>query len=58
MEIGTTARLPSGTVHPLLARLEGVGWLPSRWEAIDPRAQGRPVAALGASLARPAGVPF
>ena len=53
VEIGTTAGLPSGTVHPLLARLEGVGW-----EAIDPRAQGRPVAALGASLARPAGVPF
>jgi DNA-binding PadR family transcriptional regulator len=42
VEIGTAAGLPSGTVHPILARLEGVGWLTSRWEAIDPRAEGRP----------------
>jgi DNA-binding PadR family transcriptional regulator len=42
VEIGTAAGLPSGTVHPILARLEGVGWLTSRWEDIDPRAQGRP----------------
>jgi PadR family transcriptional regulator, regulatory protein PadR len=42
LEIGTAAGLPSGTVHPILARLEGVGWLISRWEEIDPRAEGRP----------------
>jgi PadR family transcriptional regulator len=42
VEIGTAAGLPSGTVHPILARLEGVGWLESRWEEIDPRAEGRP----------------
>jgi DNA-binding PadR family transcriptional regulator len=42
VEIGAAAGLPSGTVHPILARLEGVGWLTSRWEEIDPRAQGRP----------------
>jgi PadR family transcriptional regulator PadR len=42
VEIGQAAALPSGTVHPILARLEGVGWLSSRWEAIDPRAEGRP----------------
>ncbi len=42
VEIGTAAGLPSGTVHPILARLEGVGWLTSRWEEIDPRAEGRP----------------
>ena len=42
MEIGTAAGLPSGTVHPILARLKGVGWLTSRWEDIDPRAEGRP----------------
>jgi DNA-binding PadR family transcriptional regulator len=29
-------------VHPILARLEGVGWLQSRWEDIDPRTEGRP----------------
>src|SRR5262249_39765364 len=35
--------LPSGTVYPIVARLEQVGWLESRWE--DPNehvAQGRP----------------
>jgi PadR family transcriptional regulator, regulatory protein PadR len=42
VEIGTAAGLPSGTVHPILARLETVGWLESRWEEIDPRAEGRP----------------
>ncbi len=42
LEIGETAGLPSGTVHPILARLERVGWLASRWEEIDPRVEGRP----------------
>jgi DNA-binding PadR family transcriptional regulator len=42
VEIGQAAGLPSGTVHPILARLETVGWLESRWEDIDPREQGRP----------------
>jgi PadR family transcriptional regulator, regulatory protein PadR len=42
VEIGAAAGLPSGTVHPILARLEGVGWLTSRWEDIDPRVEGRP----------------
>ena|SRR5687768_18429589 len=42
LEIGELAELRSGTVHPILARLEGVGWLQSRWEAIDPQVEGRP----------------
>src|SRR5690348_16610770 len=42
VEIGEQAGLRSGTVHPILARLEGVGWLQSRWEDIDPRTEGRP----------------
>lgn len=42
VEIGGAAGLPSGTVHPILARLEGLGWLESRWEDIDTRAEGRP----------------
>ncbi|WP_034800529.1 PadR family transcriptional regulator [Intrasporangium oryzae] len=41
-EIGKEAGLPSGTVHPILARLERVGWLESRWEDIDPSVEGRP----------------
>jgi PadR family transcriptional regulator, regulatory protein PadR len=60
VEIGTAAGLPSGTVHPILARLEGRGWLESRWEEIDPRVQGRPprryyrLTAAGAQSARAA----
>jgi DNA-binding PadR family transcriptional regulator len=42
VEIGAAAGLPSGTVHPILARLEGLRWLESRWEDIDSRAVGRP----------------
>jgi DNA-binding PadR family transcriptional regulator len=42
VELGELAGLRSGTVHPILARLEGVGWLQSRWEDIDPRIEGRP----------------
>ena len=42
LEIGTAAGLRSGTVHPILARLEGCGWLASRWEVVDASAEGRP----------------
>lgn len=42
VELGAAAGLPSGTVHPILARLEGVGWLESQWEDINPRTEGRP----------------
>ena len=42
LEIGDAAGLRSGTVHPILARLEGYGWLASRWEDIDASAEGRP----------------
>ena len=42
IEIGAAAGLPSGTVHPILARLEGLRWVESRWEDIDTRAEGRP----------------
>ncbi|WP_185066226.1 helix-turn-helix transcriptional regulator [Pseudonocardia eucalypti] len=42
LEICEAAGLASGTVHPILARLEVVGWLESHWEERDPRAMGRP----------------
>jgi DNA-binding PadR family transcriptional regulator len=42
LQICTEAGLASGTIHPILARLEGLGWLESRWEDTDPRAEGRP----------------
>lgn len=40
--IATAAGLATGTVHPILARLEGIGWLTSEWEQISPREAGRP----------------
>lgn len=42
LQICRMAELPSGTIHPILARLEGCGWLESRWEDIDPAKEGRP----------------
>ena len=58
LEICAKAELPSGTIHPILARLEKLGWLESSWEEIDPHEQGRPrrryykLSADGAELAR------
>lgn len=42
LQISREAKLPSGTIHPILARLERRGWVESFWEAIDPVKQGRP----------------
>src|SRR5215469_9344391 len=42
LQICTEAGLPSGTIHPILARLERLGWVESRWEDIDSHAEGRP----------------
>jgi PadR family transcriptional regulator, regulatory protein PadR len=42
LEIGVLAELASGTIHPILARLERCGWLQSRWEDLDPHQLGRP----------------
>src|SRR5690242_17935545 len=42
LELCTEAGLPSGTIHPILARLEKAGWLTSRWENVDAREEGRP----------------
>lgn len=42
LEIGREAGLRSGTIHPILARLERRGWITSEWEEIDPKTEGRP----------------
>jgi PadR family transcriptional regulator, regulatory protein PadR len=34
--------IASGTLYPILLRLESAGWFVSRWEAIDPASAGRP----------------
>lgn len=60
LEICAAAGLPSGTIHPILARLEAAGWLESFWEQIEPARQGRPrrryyrLSGNGAMLARAA----
>ncbi|WP_250037488.1 PadR family transcriptional regulator [Paractinoplanes maris] len=42
LELMQETGLPSGTLYPILARLERAGWVESRWEQIDPAAEGRP----------------
>ncbi|HEY2947271.1 MAG TPA: helix-turn-helix transcriptional regulator [Micromonosporaceae bacterium] len=34
--------LASGTLYPILVRLERAGWVESHWEDINPVAEGRP----------------
>ena len=61
LELRDETGLPSGTIYPIIARLEQAGWLESRWE--DPAlhiAEGRPrrryyrLTRDGAELARTA----
>jgi DNA-binding PadR family transcriptional regulator len=57
-EIGRTTSLASGTLYPILFRLEEAGWVESRWETEDPHELGRPrrrlyqITGVGASKAR------
>jgi PadR family transcriptional regulator PadR len=41
-EIAKKANLQSGTLYPLLSRLEQAGWLESHWEATSASELGRP----------------
>lgn len=41
LELARTAGLPSGTIYPMLARLERQGWLESETEDIDASTAGR-----------------
>ena len=43
LELGRATGLPSGTIHPILARLELCGWVRSEWEDVDPITAGRPI---------------
>jgi DNA-binding PadR family transcriptional regulator len=40
--ISKTLKIGSGTLYPLLQRLENAGWLKSEWEQLDPSQAGRP----------------
>ncbi len=57
-DIARATKLQSGTLYPILLRLEQAKWVQSSWEDGDPRELGRPrrrfysVTALGAKSAR------
>lgn len=42
LEIARATGLPTGTIYPILARLETASWVVSDWEAIEPAEEGRP----------------
>lgn len=41
-EVQKRGHIASGTLYPILLRLESAGWFVSRWENIDPSSHGRP----------------
>lgn len=41
-EIARDTKLASGTLYPILFRLEEAGWVKSKWETEDPHELGRP----------------
>jgi DNA-binding PadR family transcriptional regulator len=41
-EIAKATGVLSGTLYPMLIRMEKSGWLKSRWEEVDPSKVGRP----------------
>ena len=57
-EISKRTGLKSGTLYPILIRLETAKWLKSEWEAGDPKILGRPrrrfysITAVGARSAK------
>jgi len=41
-DVAKQTRMLSGTLYPILMRLEQAGWLESKWEELDPSEAGRP----------------
>jgi PadR family transcriptional regulator PadR len=41
-EVARATNLASGTLYPILMRLEGAGWVESRWEDENPQQLKRP----------------
>jgi PadR family transcriptional regulator len=41
-DVQKRGQLASGTLYPILLRLEAAGWFVSRWESVDPSQVGRP----------------
>ena len=59
-EMSKATKVGSGTLYPMLIRLQGAGWLTSEWEMINPSEAGRPrrryyrLTAVGQNRAREA----
>lgn len=41
-DVARLTHIASGTLYPILIRLEEAGWLASRWEEVEPTDAGRP----------------
>jgi PadR family transcriptional regulator PadR len=41
-DISKATSVGSGTLYPMLARLESLNWVTARWEEVDPQEVGRP----------------
>jgi DNA-binding PadR family transcriptional regulator len=41
LEISRESGLPTGSIYPILTRLETAGWITSAWERIDESKEGR-----------------
>lgn len=41
-QVNQRCGIASGTLYPILLRLESAGWLVSQWETINPSVEGRP----------------
>lgn len=42
LQLSRNAHISTGTIYPMLARLENAEWLESRWEEQGPKDEGRP----------------
>ncbi|MGS2616017.1 PadR family transcriptional regulator [Micromonospora sp. LZ34] len=42
LDLMAMTELPSGTLYPVLHRLQSAGWLTAEWESVDPSTVGRP----------------
>lgn len=42
LQISRQSAMAPGSVYPILARLEKLGWISSQWEEIDESREGRP----------------
>lgn len=42
LDLMAATGLPSGTMYPILRRLQDAGWVTAEWEQVDPVAAGRP----------------